>query len=145
MIDILNEVNSRGCDVKYCFDIGHLLTIDLPMHKENFNKESIPERPEDLLEDIPAELFYKVHLNDFWINRDPEGEGKGEPPFKFHPPLHRETGFLKKENLIRFAEILRSKGAELIIVETAVRDIEDLLNAKQIIADETAYLNEVLK
>jgi hypothetical protein len=32
---------------------------------------------------------------------------------------------------------------ETVVVETAVRDIEDLLNAKDIIAKETAYLNEV--
>lgn len=145
MVEILNEVNSKGCEVKYCFDIGHWLTIDLPQFKNSFSKEPIPASPEDIIKDIPDDLFYQVHLNDFWINRDPEGEGKGQPPFKFHPPLHKEIGFLKRANLKRLSDLLKAKGTELIVVETAVRDIDDLLNAKKIIADETAYLNEVLK
>ncbi len=136
IIDILEEVNSDGCDVKYCFDIGHWFTIELPMHKKTYSRESIPESPEDIVKEIPDSLFYQVHLNDFQIEGD---------KFKFHPPLHYEKGFLKRDNLVSLASILRDKGTEIIVVETAVREIDELLSAGKILAEETAYLNEVLK
>ncbi|MEA3506988.1 MAG: sugar phosphate isomerase/epimerase family protein [Elusimicrobiota bacterium] len=137
VIDIISEVNeSEGMDIKYCFDIGHWLTIALPRFR---GPDAIPSPPESIAEDIPADMLYQVHLNDFYINPDP----KGSPPFKFHPPLHKQIGFLKKENLKNLARIFKEKGVETVVVETAVRDIEDLLNAKDIIARETAYLNEV--
>ncbi|MFH1416544.1 MAG: sugar phosphate isomerase/epimerase family protein [Elusimicrobiota bacterium] len=134
MIELLEEANAGGLDVKYCFDIGHWLTIGLPMHRAKFNSEQIPENPEDIVKDIPSELFYQVHLNDFYIDGD---------KFKFHPPLHLQTGFLKKNNLNNLAAIFRDKGVEIVVVETAVREIDELLNARDILARETEYLNEV--
>jgi endonuclease IV len=136
MIDLLNEVNSKGLDVKYCFDIGHWFTIDLPMHKAKYNKEEIPANPEDIVKEIPANLFYQVHLNDFYIDGN---------KFKFHPPLHNETGFLKKENLRNLARLFKKKGVEIVVVETAVREIDELLNARDILQKETDYLNEVFE
>jgi sugar phosphate isomerase/epimerase len=137
VIDIISEVNkSEGMDIKYCFDIGHWLTIGLPQFQ---GLDAIPSPPEKIAEEIPADMLYQVHLNDFYINPDP----KGTPPFKFHPPLHKEVGFLKKENLKNLAKIFKDKGVEIVVVETAVREIEDLLNAKNIIANETEYLNEI--
>lgn len=132
IIDILNEVNSDGMDVKYCFDIGHWFTRALPQ----FGKKEIPEPPESIVAEIPSNLFFQVHLNDFIIDGD---------KFKFHPPLQYEAGFLKRENLKNLADIFKEKGVQIIVVETAVREIDELLNAKDILHKETEYLNEVLK
>lgn len=132
LLDVINTVNARGMDIKYCFDIGHWFTRALPQ----FGKKEIPDPPEKIVEEIPDELLYEVHLNDFII----EGE-----KFKFHPPLQRQQGFLKKQNLQNLAGLFRKKGVEVVVVETAVREIEDLLNASDILKEETEYLNEVLK
>jgi len=131
LINILNEVNAEGMDVKYCFDIGHWFTRGL----SQFGKE-IPDPPESIVREIPDNLLYQVHLNDFYIEGD---------KFKFHPPLQYETGFLKKENLKNLAGMFRDKGVQIVVVETAVREIEELLNAGDILAAETEYLNEVFK
>lgn len=132
IIDVIKTVNSKGMDVKYCFDIGHYFTIALPQ----FGKKELSNPPENIMKEISAEMLYQVHLNDFII----DGE-----KFKFHPPLHREEGFLKKENLINLFRIFREKGVQIVVVETAVREIDDLLNAREILVAETKYLNEVLK
>ncbi len=139
IISIIKRVNDQGCKVKYCFDIGHWFTIDLPMHKKNFSREAIGKKPEDIVDEIPDNILHQVHLNDFWINPDP----KGNPLFKFHPPLHYQKGFLKEENLRKLSEKFSSKGVKTVVVETAVRDTDELLNAEKILSDETKYLNEV--
>ncbi len=136
LIEVLEKLNKDGMYIKYCFDIGHWFTIDLPMHKKNFSEEQIPQNPEDIVKDIPEELLYEVHLNDFVIDGD---------DFTFHPPLHRQEGFLKKGNLKNLAKIFKDKGVKIVVVETAVREIEELLNAEQILSDETEYLNEVFE
>ncbi|MBN2408020.1 MAG: sugar phosphate isomerase/epimerase [Elusimicrobia bacterium] len=129
-IGIIKKANAQGMDIKYCFDIGHWFTIGLPQ----FGSRPIPDPPESIVEKIPPEMMYQVHLNDFII------EGN---KFKFHPPLHEQKGFLKKENLKNLAGIFRDKGVQIVVVETAVREIEELLGAKDIIRKETEYLNEV--
>ncbi|MCD6413183.1 MAG: sugar phosphate isomerase/epimerase [Elusimicrobia bacterium] len=130
MLEIVNSVRKEGFDVKYCFDIGHWFTRGLPQ----FGSREIPSPPESIVEEIPGELLYEVHLNDFVI--------KGRE-FKFHPPLHRQQGFLKKENLKNLAGIFRKKGVEIVVVETAVRDIDDLLNSRRVLAEESKYLEEI--
>ncbi len=139
IISIIKKVNGQGFQVKYCFDIGHWFTIGLPMHQKNFSRESIGKKPEDIVDEIPDNILHQIHLNDFWINPEPGGN----PPFKFHPPLHYQKGFLREENLRNLSEKFRSKGVNTIVVETAVRDTDELLNAEKILADETQYLNEV--
>jgi len=78
------------------------------------------ENPEDIMNTIPDNMLYQVHLNDFWINTDPQGAGKGKPPFKFHPPLQYEIGYLKKSNLVKLAEYFRNKGVEVVVVGTEI-------------------------
>jgi len=135
MLELMKNVRVDGLDVKYCFDIGHWFTRALPM----FGKKELADPVESIVETIPAEMLYEVHLNDFWINPDP----KGQPPFKFHPPLHREQGFLKRANLENLNRIFKEKGVEVIIVETAVRDMNDLLNGIEVLKEESAYLAEI--
>ena len=135
MLKLMKDVRSGGLDVKYCFDIGRWFTRALPM----FGKKELADPVESIIEGIPAEMLYEVHLNDFWINPDP----KGQPPFKFHPPLHREQGFLKRKNLENMNKLFKEKAVEIVVVETAVRDMNDLLNGIAVLKEESAYLAEI--
>ncbi|MCK4648415.1 hypothetical protein KAT51_02710, partial [bacterium] len=76
----------------------------------------------------------EIHLNDYIPKIK-----------KFHPPLHYQKGLLKRKNLERFAQVAKEKEVELIVVETAVRDPQELLNAHKLLRDETDYLNEIFK
>ncbi len=127
LLDIINTVNKKGMNIKYCFDIGHWFTrVDVDKDKK------IPEPPESVFDEIPESLLYEVHLNDYI------------PVIKkFHPPLYYEKGFLKKENLISLAKKFYEKKLEIVVVETAVREINELLNAKEILQKETEYLNRI--
>ncbi len=130
MLALMKDVRSDGLDVKYCFDIGHWFTRALPQ----FGKKSLADPVESIIETIPAEMLYEVHLNDFVIDGD---------KFKFHPPLHREQGFLKRSNLENINKIFKEKGVEVVVVETAVRDMDDLLNGIDVLKEESAYLAEI--
>jgi len=126
-LSIIDEVRARGNSVKFCFDIGHWFTrADVGM--------SIPNPPENIMNEIPEGYLGQIHLNDYI-----------PVVKKFHPPLHYESGLLKKQNLVRLIKMLKEKGADLIIVETAVREVPELLNAGQLMADESKFLREVLK
>jgi len=129
LMEIISNVRKKGFDVKYCFDIGHWFTRGLPQ----FGKQ-IPSPPESVVNKIPDEMLYEVHLNDFLIEGD---------KFEFHPPLHRQKGFLKKENLKNLARIFKEKGVEIVVVETAVRSIDDLLGSRKLLKEESSYLAEV--
>lgn len=130
MLKLISSVRKSGADVKYCFDIGHWFTRALPQ----FGAKEILSPPEKIFDEIPAEMLYEVHLNDFVI--------KGKE-FKFHPPLQRQQGFLKKENLKNLAKLFREKGVEIVVVETAVRDMDDLLGSMEVLKEESAYLAEI--
>ncbi|MFH1957423.1 MAG: sugar phosphate isomerase/epimerase family protein [bacterium] len=135
MLALMKDVRADGLDVKYCFDIGHWFTRALPM----YGKKELADPVESIIETIPADMLYEVHLNDFWINPDT----KGKPPFKFHPPLNREQGFLKRQNLENINKLFREKGVEIVVVETAVRDMDDLLGSMELLKEESAYLAEI--
>ncbi len=126
---VIEEVEKKGLGIHYCFDIGHWFT-----RADGTPPKEIPEPPESIMEKIPAGLLKEIHLNDY-IPRIK----------KFHPPLHYQKGLLKRKNLERFARIVKEKKVELIVMETAVRDSEELLNAKKLLRDETDYLNDIFK
>jgi len=126
---VIKEVKREGLEIHYCFDIGHWFT-----RADGTPPKEIPDPPESIMEKLPAELLKEIHLNDYIPKIK-----------KFHPPLHYQKGPLKKKNLERFAQIVKEKGVELIVVETAVREPEELLNAKKLLQDETDYLNEIFK
>jgi len=127
LFDIVKTVRDKGGELYLNFDIGHWFTvIDAGL--------SIPENPEQIIEKFPSDFLYELHLNDYIP----------EKKF-FHPPLHRYSGILKKENIQRFFEIAHKKGIKLIVIETAIREKEEMINAMGIIKEESAIIKEILK
>ncbi len=84
------------------------------------------------MDDLPAEFVRELHLNDYIV---------GERIF--HPPLHLESGALKRENLRRYAEIVKAKGVEVVVLETALRDLEQVLKHRELLEAETKYIREI--
>jgi len=127
IVELLLSLRKKDVDISFCFDIGHWFT------RGSFSLE-IPDPPEDIFLKIPDELLWEVHLNDYIVEKK-----------KFHPPLHYQSGPLKKENLKKLAKYFKEKGVELVVVETAVRDVDELLNSKELLLKESSYLREVLE
>lgn len=127
LIEAVEEVRSEGVDVFFNFDIGHWFT------RANFGKE-IPTPPEDVIKKLPEDMVKELHLNDYI----PEER-------VFHPPLHDQSGLLLRSNIERYAELVEEKGAELIVVETAFRDLEQIKNRDKVIREETDYLKEIFE
>jgi len=123
---VLEEVRENGVEIYFCFDIGHWLTrIDVG--------EKTPNRPELVIEEIPSGFFKELHLNDY-------------VPGKriFHPPLHEGAGVLKRKNLEHYFELVKAKGAELVVVETAFKVKEQVMRREQIMREETEYLRSLV-
>ncbi len=125
-IGVVEEVRKRGIEVYFNLDIGHWFTrADCG--------EDIPDEPERVMERIPKELVKELHLNDYV---------PGEKTF--HPPLHLESGPLKKENLKRYFGIVKRLEPELIVLETAYKHLDQVKNRKRILKEETAYIKDLL-
>jgi sugar phosphate isomerase/epimerase len=125
LCSVVEEVRERGVEVYFNFDIGHWFTradIGRPL----------PDPPERVVEQIPEGLFKALHLNDYVPGKR-----------LFHPPLHEQLGPLKRENLIRYAEMVKRKGAELIVLETAFKTVDQVLNRDKIIESENAFVREI--
>lgn len=122
MVNVVREVREKGADLLFCFDIGHWLI------RADVGKD-IPPQPESTLEQIPAELIKELHLSDYV-------PGKGI----ICPPLHEKSGLLKRENLERYAELVKKKGTELIVVSTALRPEEQVGRGDEVLREETKYL-----
>lgn len=120
----VQEAREKGAEVYFNFDIGHWFT------RADFGKE-IPERPESLIETLPAEVLKELHLNDYISGG------------LFHPLIHEGKGTLKRENLERFAEIAKRKGVEAVVLETAWRSVEQMLEGKELLVAETNYIREI--
>jgi len=126
---IIKALKSEGHNIKFCFDIGHWFT------RKDIGLE-IPEPPENIVDTIPEEFLSgaQVHLNDYI------------PVIKkFHPPLHYQSGLLKRENLLRLLKKFKEKKVAIVILETAVREINELLNAEKIMSDEQSYLKSIFQ
>jgi sugar phosphate isomerase/epimerase len=121
-IEIVEELRERGASIYFNLDIGHWFT------RADVGKE-IPEPPESVMEAVPAGFVKELHLNDYV----PEKR-------MFHPPLHLELGLLKRGNLERYARLVRQKGAELIVLETALKTPEQVLTARKLLEDETEFV-----
>jgi len=122
---ILDEVEKSGVKVYFCFDIGHWLT------RANVGKP-ILNPPERVIEEIPDGIFKELHLNDYIPGKK-----------IFHPLLHEGVGMLKRKNLEHYAELVSGKGAELIVVETAIRTKEQVVRRKELLKEETEYLQAI--
>ena len=48
-----------------------------------------------------------------------------------------------RKNLENMNRIFKEKGVEIVVVETAVRDMDDLLNGIEVLKKESAYLAEI--
>ncbi len=122
---VVEEVRRHGVEVYFNFDIGHWFT------RVDFGKP-VPNPPEKIIEEIPDGMFKEVHLNDY-------------VPGKriFHPPLQEGLGLLKRDNLVRYAQLVRDKGAELIVVETAITTKEQVMRRDEIMQGENGFLRAI--
>ncbi len=122
---VIEEVRGQGVEVYFNFDIGHWFT------RADVGKP-VPDPPEKIIEEIPDGMFKEVHLNDY-------------VPGKriFHPPLQEGLGLFKRENLVRYAQLVRDKGAELIVVETAIKTKEQVMRRNEIMQGENGFLRTI--
>jgi len=127
LLDVVETVRNQGGELYLNFDIGHWFTV------QNIG-DTIPDNPEKVIELFPSEYLYELHLNDYVAEEK-----------LFHPPLNRYSGLMKRENLERYFVIVKKKGVKLIVIETAVRDREELIRAKDIIREESAMIRELVK
>lgn len=123
--DIVEEVRKSGVKIYFCFDIGHWLT------RADIGKP-IPKPPERIIEAIPPGVSKEFHLNDYIPRKR-----------IFHPPLNEGVGVLKRKNLERYAELVSGKGVELIVVETAIRAREQVMRRKEVLKEETEYIQAI--
>ena len=121
----IEDARQQGVDVYFNFDIGHWFT------RADVGKE-IPSPPEKAMEILPREWLKEVHLNDYVPGKK-----------MFHPPLHLEWGLLKRENLRRYAEIAKRKGVEVVVLETALKNNEQVIDRKNLLRTESQYVREI--
>jgi sugar phosphate isomerase/epimerase len=121
----IEDARQRGVDVYFNFDIGHWFT------RADAGKE-IPSPPEKVMEILPREWLKEIHLNDYVPGKK-----------MFHPPLHLEWGLLKRENLKRYAETVKRKGVEVIVLETSLKNNEQVLDCKNLLKAESQYVREI--
>ena len=124
-ITAIEDARQQGVDVYFNLDIGHWFT------RADVGKE-IPSPPEKVMEILPPDLIKELHLNDYIPGKR-----------MFHPPLHLEWGPLKRENLRRYAEIVKRKGAEVIVVATTLKNLEQIQTRHELLAAESEYLREI--
>jgi hypothetical protein len=77
-------------------------------------------------------LLKEIHLNDYVPGKK-----------IFHPPLHLEWGLLKRENLRRYAETMKRKDVEVIVLETSLKNNEQVLDRKNLLKAESQYVREI--
>jgi len=124
-ITAIEDARQQGVDVYFNLDIGHWFT------RADVGKE-IPSPPEKVMEILPPDLIKELHLNDYIPSKR-----------MFHPPLYLEWGPLKRENLRRYAEIVKRKGAEVIVVATTLKNLEQIQTRHELLAAESEYLREI--
>ncbi|MBN1899048.1 MAG: sugar phosphate isomerase/epimerase [Spirochaetes bacterium] len=123
---VVKKIREQGAkSIYFNFDIGHW-----------FTRESIKEKlPVDLLspmKDIPSDMVWEFHLNDFITETT-----------TFHPPLMEQKGHLTKDRLKEYAAIIKKLGVELLLLETAFHTTDDLKNRYDIIHKENAFIEEI--
>ena len=126
-ISIIKEVRERDVEIYFNFDIGHWFT------RANFDKP-IPDPPEKALEPIPPDFLKYLHLNDYVPDEK-----------MFHPPIHLEWGLLRRGNLERYARLVKRKGVETIVLETALKSIEQVLGREELLKRESEYVREIFE
>jgi sugar phosphate isomerase/epimerase len=124
-ISIIRELRQKDVDVYFNLDIGHWFT-------RADTGSQIPDPPEKIMDEIPPGYTKELHLNDYVPGKK-----------MFHPPMHLEWGLLKRENLKRYAELVKRKGAEIIVLETALKTPEQVTNWRELLREETEYVKSI--
>ncbi|HOW28422.1 MAG TPA: sugar phosphate isomerase/epimerase family protein [Elusimicrobiota bacterium] len=123
-IGMLEEIWDKA-QVKYCFDLAHTFTV----YK---HQSEIPLPVEAQYEKIPAKFYYAIHIGDFVPEKA-----------LFHPPLFRESGVIKRETWKNIFRLFRRKGVQYVVIETAVREREDMIEGDQLQREEAAWIKSV--
>ncbi|MDI6819466.1 MAG: sugar phosphate isomerase/epimerase family protein [Candidatus Hodarchaeaceae archaeon] len=126
---VIAEVQERGIYIYFNFDIGHWLT------RADVGKP-VPEPPENVLEPLPPDMLKELHLNDY-VPKENMGEGI------FHPPIHLGWGFLKRGNLERYARLVKRKGVEVVVLETAMKSTAQALERYELLRAESEFVREI--
>lgn len=124
-LEVVQRVEENGADLYFNLDIGHWFT-------RADAGESIPDNPVSIMEEVPADFVNELHLNDYV----PE-------EVIFHPPLHLKWGLLEEKYLKEYAEIVDRKDVEVIVLETALKNIEQFEDRDQLLEDEARYVSEI--
>jgi len=125
-LKMLEGVWSKGGQIKFCFDLAHTFT-------QCERTEDIPLPVEKEYEKIPDKYFYGIHIGDYV----PEKK-------LFHPPINKEDGLIKRDTWKNIFRIFKRKGVKFIVIETAVREKDDLINGDKIQKDEASYVKKIL-
>ncbi|MEM3518851.1 MAG: sugar phosphate isomerase/epimerase family protein [Candidatus Hadarchaeales archaeon] len=124
-LSLISELREKNAEIYFNFDIGHWFT------RADVGQE-IPNPPESIMEQIPPDFIKELHLNDY------------VPVEKmFHPPLHLELGLLKFGNLQRYARIVKMKRVELIVLETSLKSVEQVLHWEEFLKRETDFVKQI--
>ncbi|MBI4177956.1 sugar phosphate isomerase/epimerase [bacterium] len=124
-LPIFEAIRKRGVNIKFCFDLAHEFTGYKTL-------DEIPEHPEELYHSVPDELYMGIQIGDFI----PEGR-------LFHPPMHKLLGRLKRGHLVEMFRIFQKKGVEYVVIESAVRERDDLIQAFELQAEEARFMRGV--
>ncbi|MEW6222532.1 MAG: sugar phosphate isomerase/epimerase family protein [Candidatus Hadarchaeota archaeon] len=124
-ISLVEELRGRGANVYFNFDIGHWFT-------RADTGSQITDPPEDSMKKIPSGYMKEVHLNDYVPGKK-----------MFHPPLHLEWGLLKRENMKRYVEIVKGAGVEVVVLETAMKSNEQMLDWRYLLKQESDYIKDL--
>lgn len=124
-IELVRKARDQGTEAYFNFDIGHWFTRADAGGK-------IPDDPVEELEDLPEELLKELHLNDYVPEK-----------IIFHPPLHLQWGPLKREVLERYAKIVEDKRVETIVLETALKNVDQFRDRDKLLEDEAEYVREI--
>lgn len=119
---VINDIRKEGLELYFNLDIGHWFT-------RQAQKKPIPAQPEEVMSRIPLGMVKELHLNDFIIDG-----------IVFHPPLHTQDGPLKKANLERYWQIVKTLQPEVIVLETAFKRLDQVLDREAILTEETKYI-----
>lgn len=122
---LFKKVRAAGVDVKYCFDLAHTFTLCK-------TSDEIPRSPEEAYEKVPDDLYCGIQIGDYI----PEKQ-------LFHPPIHREEGVLKRANWLNAFRILKKKGAKYVVIESAVREKEDMVKGFELQAAEARWMRAI--
>jgi len=126
VLKIVEKLREENFEVYFNFDIGHWFT------RAEKGKD-IPDDPVEILEKIPEEYVYEIHLNDYVPKK-----------IIFHPPLIDTPGLLKKEVLERYFKIMKERlRPEVIVLETAFKTKEQIERRWEFLEKETEYIRQI--